>query len=425
MNFMSSSKIPSTPSSPRRSIQPIADAKNKSLTFNRRRLGLFKKAFELSILCDAKVVVLVYDTKNACHVYSSEEPEEKRDNLLRKFLDKDFVTNDPLRNNTPQNPRPGETPPSWQTQDDYTASVTTYRAESSRKEFVDSPVDLDSQAYTMKSSTSYHSVPRKEKPNGDSLPPLNTSSSSSFDLPFSPPSRGSHVDALPNDWMNTFSDQSSTSPLPNTQDILSPSPALQHNGSLSMDFDNFPQYPPVSSRRTLHGSRNRPDYSSIKRTQSLKTRRTAKPKVTRIHTAHPSIDGHFDYFRTSPLSSASTIETLPSNPFVPQEPHSQITEFDNLNCRDNDLSSNPYADTIPEISLPAADDNFGLLNNGLEATNTGNTFFNSQPINESNNVDISDIALMKANADWHALTTSHIDLDLENRSPAYSLPSPK
>ncbi|EPX72548.1 MADS-box transcription factor Mbx1 [Schizosaccharomyces octosporus yFS286] len=420
---MSYSKVPPSPSSPRRSIQRIADAKNKSLTFNRRRLGLFKKAFELSVLCDAKVVVLVYDAKNACHVYSSEEPEEKRDNLLRTFLEKDFITNDPLRNNTSLNPQPGETPPSWQTQDDYIASVTTYRAESSHKDFTDSPVDLDSQAYTMKSSTSYHSVPRKEKHKGVPLPNLSVNSTSSFDLPFSPSSRESHLENLPSDWTNTFSDQSSTSPLSITRDILSPSPALQHNGSLPKDIDMGSQYPPVSSRRTLYGSRNRPDYSSIKRTQSLKTRRTAKPKVTRIHTAHPCIDGHFDYFPSTPLSSGSAIETVPNNSFVPHEAHSRVNEFDN-NYKNN-FGSNTYSNTIPEVPIPATNDNFDLLNNGIGDMDTENTFLNSQPINDYNNIDVSEIDLMKVNADWHALTTSHIDLDLEHRDPPYTLPSPR
>ncbi|EPY52875.1 MADS-box transcription factor Mbx1 [Schizosaccharomyces cryophilus OY26] len=411
---MSTPKVPPTPSSPRRSIQRIADAKNKSLTFNRRRLGLFKKAYELSVLCDAKVVVLVYDTKNACHVYSSEEPEEKRDNMLRTFLDKDFITNDPLRNNSPQNLQTGEALPSWQNQDDYIASVTTYRAEPSRKDFIDSPVDLDSQPYAMKSSTSYHSVPRKEKPKDNSFPPLNTNSAQSFDLPFSPSSRGSNVDALPNDWMNTFSDQSWTSPLPNTDDILSPSPALQHNNS-PMDVDKFPQYPSVHSRRTLYGSRSRPEYSSIKRTQSLKTRRTTKPKVTRIHTAHPSIDGHFDYIHNSPLSSGSTIESLSANPFIPPEPRSHSIEIENYNCLDDNFSPNTCSDTIPEISLSADNENLNIFNDTTGASNSHNTFFDSQSLNDSNNVDISDAALMQANADWHALTTSHIDLDLEHQ----------
>lgn len=42
------------------SIAPIADDRNRSVTFLKRKNGLFKKAYELGILCSADVAVVVF-----------------------------------------------------------------------------------------------------------------------------------------------------------------------------------------------------------------------------------------------------------------------------------------------------------------------------------------------------------------------------
>lgn len=42
------------------SIAPIADDRNRSVTFQKRKSGLFKKAYELGILCSADVAVVVF-----------------------------------------------------------------------------------------------------------------------------------------------------------------------------------------------------------------------------------------------------------------------------------------------------------------------------------------------------------------------------
>lgn len=68
------------------------------MTFNRRRNGLLKKAYELSILCETQVVVLMFDHKEMCHVYSSEEGVNAHAKMMDKYLTKDFCTVDPIRN---------------------------------------------------------------------------------------------------------------------------------------------------------------------------------------------------------------------------------------------------------------------------------------------------------------------------------------
>lgn len=43
------------------SIAPISDDRNRSVTFLKRKNGLFKKAYELGILCSADVAVIVFN----------------------------------------------------------------------------------------------------------------------------------------------------------------------------------------------------------------------------------------------------------------------------------------------------------------------------------------------------------------------------
>ncbi|KAJ3046786.1 hypothetical protein HK097_000513 [Rhizophlyctis rosea] len=44
------------------------------ITLARRRAGLFKKAHELSVLCDCQVLVVVFDSRDACHAVSISIP---------------------------------------------------------------------------------------------------------------------------------------------------------------------------------------------------------------------------------------------------------------------------------------------------------------------------------------------------------------
>ncbi|PVU95840.1 hypothetical protein BB559_002592 [Furculomyces boomerangus] len=72
-------------------ISEISNPRQKTVTFTRRKSGLMKKAHELSVLCGVKVALVVFDSKNASHVYSSCETP---DALFKRFLSKQFLTNE-------------------------------------------------------------------------------------------------------------------------------------------------------------------------------------------------------------------------------------------------------------------------------------------------------------------------------------------
>ncbi|KAI8320791.1 SRF-like protein, partial [Martensiomyces pterosporus] len=72
-------------------IREIENSRQRTVTFARRRAGLIKKAHELSVLCGVKVAMVIFDAKNASHVYaSSGAPED----LFARYLNKQFLTNE-------------------------------------------------------------------------------------------------------------------------------------------------------------------------------------------------------------------------------------------------------------------------------------------------------------------------------------------
>ncbi|KAJ4297288.1 resistance to lethality of mkk1p386 overexpression [Collariella sp. IMI 366227] len=54
-------------------IKPIKDERNRSVTFLKRKGGLFKKAYELSELCSVDVAVIIFSHNNKLHQFSSRE----------------------------------------------------------------------------------------------------------------------------------------------------------------------------------------------------------------------------------------------------------------------------------------------------------------------------------------------------------------
>ncbi|KAI5865911.1 hypothetical protein GGS23DRAFT_359772 [Durotheca rogersii] len=52
-------------------IKPIKDERNRSVTFLKRKGGLFKKAHELSVLCSVDVAVFIFGSNKKLHEYSS------------------------------------------------------------------------------------------------------------------------------------------------------------------------------------------------------------------------------------------------------------------------------------------------------------------------------------------------------------------
>ncbi|CAO3588018.1 unnamed protein product [Absidia cylindrospora] len=62
-------------------IQPIEDERNKQVTFLKRKHGLMKKAYELSVLCNCEVAVVIFSSNKKLIQYSSDD----MDKILMKY----------------------------------------------------------------------------------------------------------------------------------------------------------------------------------------------------------------------------------------------------------------------------------------------------------------------------------------------------
>ena len=51
-------------------IERISASKNRQVTFNKRKVGLMKKAMELSILCDCRIALIIL-SEQRLYTYSS------------------------------------------------------------------------------------------------------------------------------------------------------------------------------------------------------------------------------------------------------------------------------------------------------------------------------------------------------------------
>ncbi|XVE86856.1 hypothetical protein DITRI_Ditri18aG0068900 [Diplodiscus trichospermus] len=71
-------------------IKKIDNATARQVTFSKRRRGLFKKAEELSILCDADVALIIFSSTGKLFEYASSSMKEilERHNLRSKNLEK-------------------------------------------------------------------------------------------------------------------------------------------------------------------------------------------------------------------------------------------------------------------------------------------------------------------------------------------------
>uniref|UniRef100_A0A804N8H2 MADS-box domain-containing protein n=1 Tax=Zea mays TaxID=4577 RepID=A0A804N8H2_MAIZE len=60
-------------------LRRIEDKASRQVRFSKRRAGLFKKAFELALLCDAEVALLVFSPGGKLYEYSSSSIEDTYD----------------------------------------------------------------------------------------------------------------------------------------------------------------------------------------------------------------------------------------------------------------------------------------------------------------------------------------------------------
>ncbi|XP_042504328.1 MADS-box protein SOC1-like isoform X2 [Macadamia integrifolia] len=72
-------------------MKRIENATSRQVTFSKRRNGLLKKAFELSVLCDAEVALIVFSPRGKLCEYSSSSMQKIIDRYQR--LARDVQTN--------------------------------------------------------------------------------------------------------------------------------------------------------------------------------------------------------------------------------------------------------------------------------------------------------------------------------------------
>ncbi|RKP36585.1 hypothetical protein BJ085DRAFT_9114, partial [Dimargaris cristalligena] len=54
-------------------IQPIADDRGRQVTFLKRKQGLMKKAYELSVLCDCQIALIIFTSSGKLVQFSSSD----------------------------------------------------------------------------------------------------------------------------------------------------------------------------------------------------------------------------------------------------------------------------------------------------------------------------------------------------------------
>ncbi|KAJ1948491.1 Myocyte-specific enhancer factor 2D [Linderina macrospora] len=64
-------------------IQRITDERNRQVTFLKRKAGLLKKAYELSVLCDCEIAVIIFSSQNKLVQYAS----TNMDKVLMRYTD--------------------------------------------------------------------------------------------------------------------------------------------------------------------------------------------------------------------------------------------------------------------------------------------------------------------------------------------------
>lgn len=69
------------------SIQRISDERNRQVTFTKRKFGLMKKAYELSVLCDCEIAVIIFNSHNKLFQYASTD----MDKVLLKYTGKIMI----------------------------------------------------------------------------------------------------------------------------------------------------------------------------------------------------------------------------------------------------------------------------------------------------------------------------------------------
>ncbi|XP_031285340.1 MADS-box protein SOC1 isoform X2 [Pistacia vera] len=68
-------------------MRRIENATSRQVTFSKRRNGLLKKAFELSVLCDAEVALIIFSPRGKLYEFASSSMQETIGRYLRHTRD--------------------------------------------------------------------------------------------------------------------------------------------------------------------------------------------------------------------------------------------------------------------------------------------------------------------------------------------------
>ena len=64
----------------RRGMGGLPHASSLQVTFNKRKFGVMKKAYELSILCDCEIALIIFSSSNKLYQYASTDMDKVRSN---------------------------------------------------------------------------------------------------------------------------------------------------------------------------------------------------------------------------------------------------------------------------------------------------------------------------------------------------------
>ncbi|KAA8532873.1 hypothetical protein F0562_033010 [Nyssa sinensis] len=82
-------------------LKRIENKINRQVTFSKRRVGLLKKAHEISVLCDAEVALIVFSAKGKLFEYSTDSGMEK---ILERYERYSYSERRLLANNDHESP---------------------------------------------------------------------------------------------------------------------------------------------------------------------------------------------------------------------------------------------------------------------------------------------------------------------------------
>ena len=73
------------------SIQRISDERNRQVTFTKRKFGLMKKAYELSVLCDCEIAVIIFNSHGKMFQYASNDMDKVLLKYTGIYIFKNFI----------------------------------------------------------------------------------------------------------------------------------------------------------------------------------------------------------------------------------------------------------------------------------------------------------------------------------------------